>query len=81
MDNGEKYDVPKQIIQSQWPHALVVYMKVCDETGFQSLGKTKLYDIIKSIKSAQQRAVTGLDAFVVEGVETWHSLSSKKKNH
>ncbi len=80
MDNGEKYDLPKQIIQSQRTHALVDYMKYCDETGFESLGKTKLYDIINSIKPAQQRAVAGLDAFVVEGVEAWRSLSSKKKN-
>ena len=40
MDNGEKYELPKQIIQSQRSHALVDYKKYCDETGFQSLGKT-----------------------------------------
>ena len=66
MDNGEKYELPKQIIRS---HALVDYKKYCDETGFQSLGKSKLYDIIDSIKTAEQRTVAGLDEFVVEGIE------------
>jgi hypothetical protein len=79
MDNGVKYDVPKQIIQSQRNHILVDYMKYCDETGFESLGKTKLYDIINSIKPAQQRAAAGLHQFVVEGIEAWRSLSSIKQ--
>lgn len=69
MDNREKYEVPKQIIQSQRSHALIDYKKYCDETGFQSLGNSKLYDIIGSIKPAQQRTVAGLDEFVVEGIE------------
>jgi hypothetical protein len=76
MDNGEKYELPKQIIQSQRSHALVNYNKYCDETGFQSLGKSKLYDIIDSIKPKQQKTVAGLDEFVVEGTEAWESLSS-----
>ena len=77
MDNGEKCELPKQIIQSQRSHAIVDYKKYCDETGFQSLGKSKLYDIIKSIKPTQQRIVTGLDEIVVEGIEAWRSLSSE----
>lgn len=80
MDNGEKYELPKQIIQSQRSHALVDYKKYCDETGFQSLGNSKLYDIIDSIKPGQQRIVAGLDEFVVEGLEAWRSLSSNGKN-
>ena len=77
MDNGEKCELPKQIIQSQRSHAIVDYKKYCDETGFQSLGKSKLYDIINSIKPTQQRIVTGLDEIVVEGIEAWRSLSSE----
>ena len=42
MDNGEKYDLPKQIIQSQRAHALADYKRYCDETGFQSLGKKQI---------------------------------------
>lgn len=79
MDNGEKYDLPKQIIQSQRTHALINYYKYCEETGFQSLRRSKLYDIINSIKPAQQKVVSGLDEFVVEGVEAWRSLSGRKK--
>ena len=79
MDNGEKYDLPKQIIQSQRALALADYKKYCNETGFQSFGKSKLYDIINSIKPAQQKTVAGLDEFVVEGVEAWRSLSSKRE--
>ena len=78
MDNGEKYNLPKQIIQSQRAHSLGDYKKYCNETGFQSLGKSKLYDIINSIKPAQQKTVVGLDEFVAEGVEAWRSLSSKR---
>ena len=43
--------------------------------GFESLGTSKLYDILNSIKPAQQKAVTGLDEFVVKGVEVWRGLS------
>ena len=77
LDNGEKYELPKQIMQLQRPHAIVDYKKYCDETGFQSLGKSKLYNIIDSIKPAQQRTVTRLDEIVVEGTEAWRSLPSK----
>ncbi len=76
MDNGDKYELPKQILQLQKTHALVNYKKYCDETDFEGLGNSKLYDILNSIKPAQQKAVAGLDEFVVEGVEAWHSLSS-----
>ena len=75
MDNGETCDIPKQILQSQRQHVIINYMKYCDETSFKSLGKSKLYDIINSIKPAQQRTVTGLDQFVVEGIEAWRCLS------
>ena len=77
MDNGEKCELPKQIIQSQRSQAIVDYKKYCDETGFQSLGNSKLYDIINSIKPTQQRIVAGLDEIVVEGIEAWRSLSSE----
>ena len=77
MDNGEKHELPKQIIQLQRSHAIVDYKKYCDENGFQSLGKSKLYNIIDSIKPEQQRTVTGLDEIDVEGMEAWRSLSSK----
>ena len=77
-DNGEKYDLPKQIIQSQRALALADYKKYCDKTGFQNLGKSKFYDIINSIKSTQQTTVAVLDEFVVEGIEAWRSLSSKR---
>jgi hypothetical protein len=76
MDNGEKYELPKQILQLQKTHALVAYKKYCAETDVEGLGDSKLYDILNSIKPAQQQAVAGLDEFVVEGVEAWRSLSS-----
>ena len=75
MDNGDKYEVPKQILQLQKTHALINYKKYCDETDFESLGTSKLYDILNSIKPAQQKAVTELDEFVVEGVEVWGGLT------
>jgi len=76
MDNGDKYEVPKQIIQLQKTHALINYKKYCSETDFEGLGNSKLYDILNSIKPAQQQAVSGLDEFVVEGVEAWRTLAS-----
>ena len=33
------------------------------------------HDILNSIKPTQQKAVTGLDEFVLEGVEAWRGLS------
>ena len=75
LDNGDKYEIPKQILQLQKTHAIMNYKKYCDETGFESLGDSKLYDILNSIKPAQQKAAAGLDEFVVEGSESWHALS------
>ena len=69
MDNGEKYQVPQQILQLQKTHALLNYRKYCDKTDFESLSYSKLYDILNGIKPAQQQAVSGLDEFVVQGVE------------
>ena len=53
MDNGEKYQLPKQILQPQKTHALLNYRKYCDETDFESLSYSKLYDILNGIKPAQ----------------------------
>ena len=79
MTNGDKYEVPKQILQLQKTHALTNYKKYWDETDFESLGNSKLYDILNGIKPAQQQSVTGLDEFVVEGVEAWRALLSMWK--
>ncbi len=76
MDNGDRIELSKQILQSQKTHAIANYKKYCDETDFEGLGNRKLFDILSSIKPAQQRVLAGLDEFVVEGVEAWHSLSS-----
>ena len=76
MDNGEKCELSKQIIQSQRSRTIVDYKKYFDETGFQSLGKSKLYDTINSIKPTQQRLVAGLDEIVVEGIEACRSQVS-----
>jgi hypothetical protein len=46
MDNGEKYELPEQIIQSPRSHAFVNYKKYCDDTEFQGLGKSKLQGMI-----------------------------------
>ncbi|CAF1459116.1 unnamed protein product [Adineta ricciae] len=75
MDNGEKQEVPQQILQLQKSHAIFYYKKYCDETDYESLSTSKLYDILNSIKPSQQKAVAGLDEFVVEGVESWRTLS------
>jgi hypothetical protein len=76
MDNGEKQEVPQQILQLQKAHAISNYKKYCGETNYESLGVSKLYDILNSIKPSQQKAVACLDEFVVEGVEAWRTLSS-----
>ncbi|CAF3130438.1 unnamed protein product [Rotaria sp. Silwood2] len=78
MDNGDKYELPKQVLQLQKYHALISYKNYCNETDFEGLGNIKLYDILNSIKPAQQQAVAGLDEFVVEGVEAWCSLSNAR---
>ena len=76
MDNGDKYEMPKQIFQLQKTHTLINYKKYCEETDFESQGNSKLYNILNSMKPAQQQAVTGLDEFVVGDVEAWRVLSS-----
>ena len=79
MDNGDKYELPKQILQLQKTHALVNHRKYSEETSFEGLCNSKLYDILNSIKPGQQKTVAGLDEFVVDGVEAWLSLSSELK--
>ncbi|CAF0766925.1 unnamed protein product [Adineta steineri] len=76
MDNGEKQEIPQQILQLQKSHAILNYQKYCEETDCEGLSTSKLYDILNGIKPAQQKVVAGLDEFVVEGVEAWKSLSS-----
>ena len=70
MDNGERYEVPKQILQLQQAHVRVNYKKYCDESNFEGLDRSKLYDILNSINPTQQRIVSGLEEFIVEGVES-----------
>ena len=74
----EKSMICQSKLLFQRTHALVDYKKYWDQTGFQNLGENKLYDIINSIKSAQQKIVAGLDEFIVEGVEVRRPLSSKR---
>ncbi|CAF3865475.1 unnamed protein product [Rotaria magnacalcarata] len=81
MDSGEKYELPRQILQLQKAHVVLNYKKYCDESDFDGLCRTKLYDILNSIKPSQQQAVSGLDEFLVEGVEAWRSLAGLLKLH
>ncbi|CAF4181776.1 unnamed protein product [Rotaria magnacalcarata] len=76
MDTGEKVQLSKQILQSQKAHAIVSYQQYCDEADFEGLGNRKLFDILSSLNPEQQRIVTGLDDFVVEGAEAWRCLSN-----
>jgi hypothetical protein len=75
MDSGEKIELSKQILQSRKTHAIVNYKKYCDETDFESLGNRELFDILSGLKPSQQRALAGIDEFVVEGIEAWSTLS------
>ena len=79
MENGEKYELPKQMLQLQKAHVVLNYKKYCDESDFDGLCRSKLFDILNGIKPFQQQVVSGLDEFVVEGVEAWPSLSSTFK--
>ena len=79
MDNGEKCVLPKQILQSQRAHTVVEYFKYCEETNFDNLCKSKLFEILDSINPSYQPAVSGLDEFVTEGVAAWDTISSKRK--
>ena len=79
MDNGDKCELPKQILQLQKAHIVFNYKKYCDESDFEGLCRSKLFEILNSTKPFQQQAVSGLDEFVIEGVESWHSLSNMLK--
>lgn len=81
MDSGEKYELPRQILQLQKAHVVLNYKKYCDESDFDGLCRTKLYDILNNIKPSQQQVVSGLYEFVVEGVEAWRSLAVLLKLH
>ena len=80
MDSGEKFDLSKQILQSRKTHAIANHKKYCEETDFESLGNRKLFDILSGLKPSQQRALAGIDEFVVEGIEAWSSLSGMWQN-
>ncbi|CAF4937817.1 unnamed protein product [Rotaria sp. Silwood1] len=41
---------------------------------------TKLFEILGSIKPSSQHAVSGLDEFVTEGIETWKTISNIVSN-
>lgn len=77
MDSGEIVELSKQILQCQKSHAIASYKKYCEETNFEGLCNRKLFDILNGLKPTQQRALTGLDEFVVDGVEAWDCLSSE----
>ena len=79
MYSDEKVELSKQIFQLQKTHAIAAHKKYCEETDFDSLCNRKLFDILTGLKPAQQRIVSGLDDFVVEGIEAWHSLSGTCK--
>ena len=65
MDSSEKIRLSKQIVQSQKTYATANYKKYCDETSFEGLGSRKLFDILSSLKSEQQR-IRGVHAHAHE---------------
>ncbi|CAF4807218.1 unnamed protein product [Rotaria sp. Silwood2] len=74
LNDGEQFIIPKQILQSQRSHAIVEYLKYWEETNFNNLGRTKLFEILDNIKPSSQRAVSGLDEFVTEVIEAWKTI-------
>ena len=79
MNSGEKVELSKQILQLPKTHPIAAYKKCCEEIAFDSLCNRKLFAILTGLKLTQQEIVSGLDDFVAEGIEVWHSLSGTCK--
>ncbi|CAF4064817.1 unnamed protein product [Rotaria magnacalcarata] len=73
-----KQNTEQSIRQRMDPEKIKHFVNWLVESSALVIGlvRTKLYDIINSIKPAQQQIVSSFDEFVAEGVEAWRSLSS-----
>lgn len=54
-------------------------MVLFEEINFIGYSDRSLYEILNSINTSQQKSFSGLDEFVVDGMEAWDTIGGRSR--
>jgi hypothetical protein len=70
-DSGDKMTVGNTILNGIYEHSVGEYIQYCKDLDYDRLGRTTLLKLLKKMKPHTRRKLSGVDSFVVEGVEAF----------
>ena len=59
------------ILTTKYSHAIAFHIETCENTQFQPLSESSLFRILKGIKLAQWKSLSGLDDITASGIYKW----------
>lgn len=71
LDSGEKMTVSNTILNGIHERAVKEYITHCKEQNYDALGRSSLLLMLNKMKPHTRKKLTGVDSFVVEGVEAF----------
>ncbi len=70
-DSGDKLTVSNTILNGLNEHAVKEYLIYCKEISYNGLARTTLLNILTKMKPHIRKKLSGIDTFVVEGIEAF----------
>ena len=64
------------ILTTKYSHAIAFYIETCENTQFQPISESSLFRILKGIKPAQWKSLSGPDEITASGINGFEKLKS-----
>jgi hypothetical protein len=75
LDSGDKITVSNTILNGIYEHAVKEYIIHCREINYCPLGRSTLLKMLDKMKPHTRKKLSGVDSFVVEGIEAFEVIS------
>ncbi|KAK3745924.1 hypothetical protein QZH41_010219, partial [Actinostola sp. cb2023] len=74
LSSGERVEIPNVVRTLIASRLIQLYIQYCDESGFDTMGRSTLFNILKVCAASQKKSLAGLDSTQTDGVCALASL-------
>ena len=78
-DSGEEQKIAHGILTTKFSHAISFYYQMCNESGYQPLSKSTLFNILRALKPSQRKSLSGLDDIQAAAMNGFNYLMKAAK--
>ena len=75
LDSREHLIIPNVVRTVTWSTAITQYFRPCHEEGFEPLGRSTLFQILKVREASQRKSLQGLDNIAASGADGFDALN------